>query len=148
MGQTVPVEVRADGRTATTDWEVDGSLYAHIDSTEITFESEAEIGTAPSNRADGGVDVGVENGGTGRKATVRVSRKGTSVFEVTRTFPADVRLVFHDRIEPTGSVTATVLANGEELTEEFTLESAVQLVADIDPELFFELNHATTKTET
>jgi hypothetical protein len=135
--QTVTVTLRSkddtttDCHTATTEWVVDGPLYAHLYSDGVSFDENKEISKLPEYQNDGTADISIKVGrghdGPDREVKVRLTRDGNTVFEVTRQFPAFTRIVFHDRVEATGSVTATVETDTAERTEEISLRKAQSL---------------------
>lgn len=140
--QTVTATVSDDTREASTEWDVQGSLYVDVMADGIEFRRESEVDTPRIIRPDGETDI-VVSSHTKANMTVRVDKGGQTAFERTRSFPKDTRTVFHDRFDAAGSATVTVVAeDGREVTETMSVEDVVTVLATLDEELFLDRNFA------
>ncbi|MEZ3117235.1 hypothetical protein RYH80_15065 [Halobaculum sp. MBLA0147] len=131
MDQRVSLAVRTGDTETTREWRVDGTLAATL-GTEVAFETESERATPRGTRPDGRLDVGVAAGGADRTATVRLDRGEESVFETRRTFPADTRVVYHDRVAATGTLAVTATTRTEEVSERVDASGTTQVIVHLD----------------
>lgn len=145
MEQTVTATVTTGDTDATTEWDVQGTLYAHLRPSGIEFQRESDLDTNPIVRDDGRVDVigstvGAE---TPIDATIRVG-----AFEREWTFPADTRVTFHDRVPADGTTQVAVSTErGDRLTESVSLDGLASLVVSLDDELSVDRNEPLTDTD-
>lgn len=148
MGQTVTATVSDGTDEGSTEWDVQGTLYADFTADGLEFRRESGVDTPRIVRPDGETDIVVRNDDTTTDVTIRVDRDGQTVFDQTRSFPTNTRVAFHDRLDATGSATVTVaVEDGPEITETMSLDGVVTILAALDDELFLDRNFAGTKTE-
>jgi hypothetical protein len=148
MGQTVTATVSDGTHEASTEWDVQGTLYIDFTADGLEFRRESEVDTPRIVRPDGETDIVVRNDDTTADVTVRVDRDGETAFERTRSFPTNTRVAFHDRLDATGSATVTVaVEDGPDITETMSLDGVVTVLAALDDELFLDRNFAGTRTE-
>ncbi len=147
MEQTVTATVSDDTREASTEWDVQGTLYVSVMAGGIEFRRESEVDTPRIVRPDGETDI-VVSSHTEAEMTVRVDRDDQTAFKQTQSFPKDTRTAFHNRLDATGSASITAaVADGPEVTEKISLEDVVTVLATLDGELFLDRNFAGTRTE-
>lgn len=133
--QTVEVRVTHDDATTVYEWDVQSSL-------DVVLGPDRRFvppGTAGEERPGGGrVDVRLEFAPE-LVGAVEIARDGEVVFEAERTYAADRSVRYHDRLDATGEVTATVQRQDTEVTERLSLTDAVAVFASADDELSFEV---------